>query len=84
MKNIRRAQLARLGFKSCLQILGLVLGQSCNESSKFVLYKLIVFIFFSQTGRLFIRNLAYICREEDLESLFTKYGEFLILLGDLH
>ncbi|XP_071946345.1 probable RNA-binding protein 19 isoform X2 [Antedon mediterranea] len=28
----------------------------------------------AETGRLFLRNLAYICKEEDLEELFSKYG----------
>ncbi|XP_033112126.1 probable RNA-binding protein 19 [Anneissia japonica] len=28
----------------------------------------------AETGRLFVRNLAYICKEEDLEELFSKYG----------
>ncbi|XP_071504479.1 probable RNA-binding protein 19 [Diadema antillarum] len=28
----------------------------------------------AETGRLFVRNLAYICKEEDLELLFSKYG----------
>ncbi|XP_030847248.1 probable RNA-binding protein 19 [Strongylocentrotus purpuratus] len=28
----------------------------------------------AETGRLFVRNLAYICKEEDLEFLFSKYG----------
>ena len=32
---------ARLEFKSCLQTLGLGLGQSCNETSKHVLYSAI-------------------------------------------
>ncbi|KAK2161824.1 hypothetical protein LSH36_109g05062 [Paralvinella palmiformis] len=27
-----------------------------------------------KSGRLFIRNLAYCCKEEDLEELFSKYG----------
>lgn len=27
-----------------------------------------------QTGRLFIRNLAYTCQQEDLEEHFGKYG----------
>ncbi|XP_022101109.1 probable RNA-binding protein 19 [Acanthaster planci] len=27
-----------------------------------------------ETGRLFVRNLAYVCQEEDLEELFSKYG----------
>lgn len=27
-----------------------------------------------ETGRLFIRNLAYTCTEEDLTTLFKKYG----------
>eukprot|EP00058_Branchiostoma_floridae_P026526 XP_002612017.1 hypothetical protein BRAFLDRAFT_124790 [Branchiostoma floridae] len=28
----------------------------------------------AESGRLFIRNLPYLCKEEDLEGLFTKYG----------
>ncbi|XP_038059469.1 probable RNA-binding protein 19 [Patiria miniata] len=27
-----------------------------------------------ETGRLFVRNLPYVCQEEDLETLFSKYG----------
>ncbi|XP_063951961.1 probable RNA-binding protein 19 [Lytechinus pictus] len=29
----------------------------------------------AETGRLFVRNLAYICKEEDLELLFSQYGK---------
>ncbi|XP_066272477.1 probable RNA-binding protein 19 isoform X1 [Branchiostoma lanceolatum] len=28
----------------------------------------------AESGRLFIRNLPYLCKEDDLEGLFTKYG----------
>ncbi|KAI8513353.1 putative RNA-binding protein 19, partial [Branchiostoma belcheri] len=28
----------------------------------------------AESGRLFIRNLPYLCKEEDLEGLFSKYG----------
>ncbi|XP_076452541.1 putative RNA-binding protein 19 isoform X2 [Babylonia areolata] len=28
----------------------------------------------AESGRLFVRNLAYICTEEDLEALFSQYG----------
>lgn len=31
-----------------------------------------------QTGRLFIRNLPYVCKEEDIETMFAKFGKVLI------
>lgn len=31
----------------------------------------------SDTGRLFLRNLSYTCREEDLQELFSKYGDLV-------
>ena len=31
----------------------------------------------SQSGRLYVRNLPYVCTEEDLEKEFGKYGESL-------
>lgn len=33
-----------------------------------------------QTGRLFVRNLAYTCTEEDLEEEFKKFGNYEVLL----
>ena len=39
-----------------------------------------------QSGRLFIRNLAFICTEADLEELFSKYGpltETRVLVDDM-
>lgn len=34
----------------------------------------------ADTGRLFVRNLPYVCKEEDLEVLFSKFG----LLTEIH
>ena len=27
-----------------------------------------------ETGRIFVRNLSYLCQQEDLEALFTSFG----------
>lgn len=33
----------------------------------------------SESGRIFARNLSYTVTENDIEQLFAKYGEFLLL-----
>ena len=30
----------------------------------------------AESGRIFVRNLAYTVTEEDIEQLFSKFGEF--------
>ena len=36
--------------------------------------QILLFAFLFQSGRLFVRNLAYVCTEDALEALFKKYG----------
>ena len=38
------------------------------------------FFSFPKSGRLFLRNLTYTCKEEDIQELFEKYG----LLSEVH
>lgn len=34
-----------------------------------------------ESGRIFLRNLAYTSTEEDIEKLFSKYGRYLIYMS---
>lgn len=56
-------------------ILSLKLGDVCRMRGD--LFQLVRLVFFSsfQTGRLFLRNLPYDCKAEDIEELFASYGK---------